>query len=83
MRRNTFSCALAAMSLPGAVANPWPDVDVGNPATCAGCACTDRLACAGGCYWLSVDRPAKSGICSNCRPALAAWKNQRTSQGTT
>lgn len=54
-----------------------PDIDVNNPATCAGCGCTDRRACAGGCYWIAVDRDAKSGICSNCQPALKAWRNQR------
>lgn len=52
-------------------------VDVANPATCSNCRCTDERACAGGCYWLALDRQIREGICSNCQPALKAWRNQK------
>lgn len=39
-----------------------------NPkeATCTKCGCTDSLACPNGCWWLTVDRKAGTGVCSNC-----------------
>lgn len=41
-------------------------VDVQNPATCVNCGCTDRQACPGGCYWVSVNRDDATGVCSSC-----------------
>ncbi len=35
-------------------------------ATCTKCGCTDSKACAGGCWWETVDREAGTGVCSNC-----------------
>ncbi|TAN12926.1 MAG: hypothetical protein EPN34_03115 [Burkholderiaceae bacterium] len=46
-------------------------------ATCVGCGCTDRRACLGGCSWLAVNRDDGTGVCSNCRGALAAWREQQ------
>lgn len=43
-------------------------VDVQNPATCVNCGCTDRRACSGGCYWVSVNRDDGTGVCSTCLP---------------
>lgn len=31
--------------------------------SCSVCCCTDDNACAGGCYWVSIDPP----LCSACR----------------
>lgn len=57
-------------------------VDVLNPATCAGCGCTDVQACLGGCSWLFVDRELKVGLCSNCGDQVdryhAALTNAKT-----
>lgn len=48
-------------------------VDLNQPATCAGCGCTDTQACPEGCFWLAVDRSGRSGICSSCPDALDGW----------
>lgn len=39
------------------------DVWRGSP-RCAGCGCTDLVACAGGCSWVQMDPP----MCSRCLP---------------
>ena len=46
-------------------------------ATCVGCGCTDRRACADGCSWAAVDRRTGTGVCSNCTDHLEAWKAQQ------
>lgn len=38
------------------------DADVGEPASCRVCGCTDEEACAGGCSWAEPD------LCSACAP---------------
>lgn len=48
---------------------------------CAGCGCDDLHACEGGCSWLAADHHAGTGVCSNCRTALTAWRNQRATVG--
>lgn len=49
-----------------------------NEATCVGCGCTDSEACddgmLGSCYWITVDRKAGVGVCSECPEALQRWK---------
>ncbi len=47
------------------------EVDVDDPATCSVCGCTDRHACQGGCYWVSVDRVSRTGVCSSCSSKTA------------
>lgn len=47
-------------------------------AACVGCGCTDLRACPGGCSWLAVNREDGTGVCSNCRKSLTAWRNQQT-----
>lgn len=49
-------------------------VDEKNPATCAGCGCTDSQACPEGCSWLGVNRRNGTGVCSNCPDHLEDWK---------
>lgn len=39
---------------------------VNNEATCMTCGCTDSRACPGGCYWISVCRMSRTGLCSGC-----------------
>jgi hypothetical protein len=46
-------------------------------AACIACGCTDRHACAGGCYWLRLDRGRGVGVCSACQPYTAAWDAAR------
>lgn len=50
-------------------------------ATCIGCGCDDLHACADlfgdPCYWLTVDRAAGTGVCSQCRECLPAEPVQR------
>lgn len=43
-------------------------VDLECPATCRVCGCTDRRACPAGCYWVSVNRADRTGLCSFCMP---------------
>ncbi len=45
--------------------------------TCVQCGCTDLRACAGGCAWLAVNHKDGTGVCSNCGPALTAWRAQQ------
>ena len=52
-------------------------VDLANPATCAGCGCTDREGCFEGCTWLAVNRRNRTGVCSSCPDQLEAWKAQQ------
>lgn len=43
---------------------------------CIGCGCDDVHACmtsAGPCSWLRLDAARRVGVCSGCRPSLAAW----------
>jgi ferredoxin len=49
-------------------------LDLTRPAACVGCGCTDDHACPEGCSWLAVDRRDRTGVCSNCRDHLEAWK---------
>lgn len=52
-----------------------------DDATCIGCGCTDHLACAGGCWWLRLDRAAGIGVCSACEELTEAWDlGDRTSR---
>ncbi|HEU0299478.1 MAG TPA: ParB N-terminal domain-containing protein [Longimicrobium sp.] len=37
----------------------------GLEATCRFCACSDSVACPGGCSWVTVDREKGEGVCSN------------------
>jgi hypothetical protein len=43
-------------------------------ARCVGCGCTDSQACAGGCYWLEVNRRDGTGVCSSCPDQVAHWR---------
>lgn len=50
------------------------DVDVDNPAHCVHCGCTDDEACPEGCWWISVDRKRRIGLCSCCKvEGAGAW----------
>lgn len=42
-------------------------------ATCIGCGCDDNHACGEGCYWLRVDYPDGTGVCSECSEHVEAW----------
>lgn len=57
-----------ANSLHAAVVDDSEIRDVGarRIARCVNCGCTDNRACKGGCYWISVDRKAGTGLCSEC-----------------
>lgn len=49
--------------------------DIGRVATCRGCGCDDNHACINAetkqpCHWLTVDRLAGTGICSECAALL-------------
>jgi len=46
-------------------------------ARCIACGCTDLRACAGGCYWLDVNRDDGTGVCSKCPKSLTQWRNQQ------
>jgi hypothetical protein len=55
------------------------DPDILTEATCTRCGCTDFMACPGGCSWITVDRKAKTGLCSRCATAeeIAAAKGDQ------
>lgn len=45
---------------------------------CVGCGCTDSCACINDvtgepCFWLRLDRAAKTGVCSECAHLVSAW----------
>lgn len=33
---------------------------------CKFCGCKEDKACSGGCYWVSIDKSRRHGVCSNC-----------------
>jgi hypothetical protein len=43
-----------------------PKEKVVGETACIFCGCTDKRACAGGCYWLDIHPSTPTGICSAC-----------------
>lgn len=66
-RKRLFTRLLDDAHIVG-IARVAPAVDLDDPATCVVCGCTDRRACPGQCFWVSVDRDDGTGLCSSCVP---------------